>query len=257
MHFIKLTLALSKKEIQERYNNSFLGVLWAVINPLAMLAVFTFVFSKIFNVKFGGSTTSEVNFALALFLGLMMFNFFAECMSRATALITSHANIVKKISFPLETLALSTVAASYIHLLISFLVWLFAYFVFVGFPHKSAIFFPLIFAPLFILTYAFTLTLSAITVFFRDTSQLVSILLPATMFLSPIFFPVDAFPTDWVTLLYVNPLTVIIEEARSCFFYGREPNFVRLFIYSVVSISFLILGQWIFSKLKKGFADVI
>ena len=122
----ELTKASAKREVLGRYRGSVLGLMWSFFNPLFMLAVFTFVFSFIFQARWGGGSGSKPEFALVLFAGLIIFNLFAECINRAPGLILSNPNYVKKIVFPLEILPFVGLLSALFHALISLAVWLIA-----------------------------------------------------------------------------------------------------------------------------------
>ncbi len=130
----ELTKASAKREVLGRYRGSVLGLMWSFFNPLFMLAVFTFVFSFIFQARWGGGSGSKPEFALVLFAGLIIFNLFAECINRAPGLILSNPNYVKKIVFPLEILPFVGLLSALFHALISLAVWLIAYALFIGIP---------------------------------------------------------------------------------------------------------------------------
>ena len=122
----ELIKASAKREVLGRYRGSFLGVLWSFFNPLFMLAVYTFVFSVVFQARWGGGSGSKTEFALVLFAGLLVFNLFAECINRAPGLILSNTNYVKKVVFPLEILPFVALLSALFHTLISLGVWLIA-----------------------------------------------------------------------------------------------------------------------------------
>jgi lipopolysaccharide transport system permease protein len=113
-----LIITLIQREIQGRYKGSFMGVLWSIINPIFMLTIYTFVFSVVFKARWHSGNDSKTEFALVLFAGLIIFNFFSECIHRAPSLIVNNVNFVKKVVFPLEILTFVTLGShpvSFIH----------------------------------------------------------------------------------------------------------------------------------------------
>lgn len=112
-----LILALTKREIAGRYRGSFIGMLWTLINPLLMLAVYTFVFGMVFQSRWNVATNSKTEFALVLFVGLLVYNLFAECVNRAPGLILANVNYVKKVVFPLEILPWVALGTALFHML--------------------------------------------------------------------------------------------------------------------------------------------
>lgn len=253
----ELIKASAKREVLGRYRGSFLGLLWSFFNPLFMLAVFTFVFSVIFQARWGGGSGSKTEFALVLFAGLIVFNLFAECINRAPGLILSNTNYVKKVVFPLEILPFVGLLSALFHALISLGVWLIAYAIFFGIPHLTVFYLPLVLLPFCLFLMGLCWALASLGVFLRDVSQFIGVLTTALLFLSPILYPVSAFPEDYRHILYLNPLTIVVEQTRDVLFWGKTPNFFMLGIYWIVTLGIAWLCFAWFQKTRKGFADVL
>jgi lipopolysaccharide transport system permease protein len=252
-----LILALSKREVVGRYRGSFLGIFWSFFNPLLMLAVFTFVFSVVFQARWGGGSDSKTEFALVLFAGLIVFNLFSECINRAPVLILINVNYVKKVIFPLEILPWVVLGSAMFHAGISILIWMTAYTFIFGMPHVTALLLPVVFLPLALLIMGISWMLASLGVYLRDVSQFVSILTTVLMFLSPIFYPVSALPEAYQPFLLLNPLMPAIEQARNVLFWGKPPDMIMLGVYFLVSVFIAWLGFAWFQKTRKGFADVL
>lgn len=252
-----LILALIKREVVGRYRGSFLGIFWSFFNPLFMLAVFTFVFSVVFQARWGGGTGSKTEFALVLFAGLIVFNLFAECVNRAPGLILANVNYVKKVIFPLEILPWVVFGSAMFHAAISIGVWLTAYALLFGLPHITALLLPLIFLPLALLIIGVSWMLASLGVYLRDVSQFVGILTTMLMFLSPIFYPVTALPEKYRSFLLLNPLTPAIEQTRNVLFWGKISGLAMMGSYFLASLFVAWLGFAWFQKTRKGFADVL
>jgi lipopolysaccharide transport system permease protein len=252
-----LIAALVQREVVGRYRGSFMGILWSFFNPVFMLIVYTFVFSVVFKARWSGGSDSKTEFALILFAGLIVFNFFAECFNRSPTLILSNANYVKKVVFPLEILPWITVGSALFHMVISLTVWLLAYLILFGAPHVTVLLFPLIILPLLLMIMGLTWALASLGVYLRDVAQFIGILTTVLMFLSPIFYPASALPEKYQHLLMLNPLTPAIEYARDILFWGKLPDFTVLGIYLAGSALIAWLGFAWFQKTRKGFADVI
>jgi len=252
-----LILASTKREVLGRYRGSALGLLWSFFNPLFMLAIFTFVFSVIFPARWGGGSESKTEFALLLFAGLLTFNLFSECINRSPNLILGNVNYVKKVVFPLEILSFVGLLTAIFHTIISITVWLIVYTVFFGMPHVSVIFLPLVLMPYCLFLMGLSWALASLGVFMRDVSQFVGLLTSALMFLSPIFYPASAFPENYRYILYLNPLTTVIEQTRDILFWGKAPDLFMLVVYWIVTAGFAWLGFAWFQKTRKGFADVL
>lgn len=250
--------ALVKRDILGRYRGSTLGLFWSFFNPILMLAVYTFVFSVVFNARWGtGSVGSKTEYALVLFAGLIVFNMFSECVSRAPDLILSNVNYVKKVVFPLEVLSWVTLGAALFHGMISLVVWLVFYCFFFGIPHLTVLYFPIIILPLLIFSIGLSWALASFGVFLRDISQVIGVVLTMLMFLSGIFYSVSSLPEDYQMIMQMNPLVTIIEQAREVLIWGQQPDFMLLLGYLVGALFVAWIGFTWFQKTRKGFADVL
>lgn len=247
----------AKREVLGRYRGSVFGIVWSFFNPLLMLAVYTFVFSEVFKARWNAASDSKGEFALLLFSGLIIFNLFAECISRAPSLILSNPNYVKKVVFPLEILPFVVLLSAIYHAIISLGVWVTAYITLFGVPNITVLYLPLIMVPLCFLIMGLSWALASLGVFLRDVSQFIGVLITVLMFLSPIFYPATALPEKYQHLLYFNPLTPIIEQARDILYWGHSPDLIMLSIYWVITIAIAWLGFAWFQKTRKGFADVL
>ena len=252
-----LVRSATAREILARYRSSFFGVAWSFINPLLMLAVYTFIFGEVFRARWDADSGSTSEFALLLFAGLIVFNVFSECVTRAPTLIVGNPNYVKKVIFPLEILSVVSILAALYHALIAFCVWLVAYLAFVGAPPMTLVYLPLVLVPFCTLTLGLSWILAALGVFFRDISQIIGILTTALMFLSPIFYPVTAVPAAYWFIVYLNPMAFVIQQAREVMYWGRAPDFGGLSLYAVFSAAIACLGFYLFQKTRRGFADVL
>lgn len=249
--------ASAKREVLLRYRGSALGLLWSFFNPLFMLAVYTFVFSEVFKGRWNAGGESKSEFVLMLFAGMIVFNLFAECINRAPGLILSNPNYVKKVLFPLEILPFVGLVSALYHALISLGVWLTAYLVLFGFPRATILILPLVILPFTFFIMGLSWALASLGVFLRDVSQVIGVVITALMFLSPIFYPASALPENHRYLLYLNPLTPVIEETRAVLFWGNLPDFGILGLYWGVTATVAWIGFAWFQKTRKGFADVL
>lgn len=253
----RLIRALAVREIAARYRGSLLGFAWAVVQPVFMLAIYAFVFSQVFKARWPGGTGSKAEFALVLFAGLLVFNMFAEVFNRAPQLILSNANYVKRVVFPLEVLSVVSVITALFNLVVSLIVWLAFYAVAVGVPHASALLFPVALLPLVIFLTGLSWLFAALGVYLRDIAQITAIITTATMFLTPIFFPVDAIPERFRGLLDINPLAPIVHQVRDVLMWGNGIDPMSYSISLAISLAVMVVGFAFFQKVRKGFADVL
>lgn len=252
-----LISALIRREVAGRYRGSMLGLVWSFVNPVLMLAVYTFVFSEVFKARWSGGTGSKTEFAIVLFSGLITFNLFSECFNRAPALMLSNVNYVKKVVFPLEILPVVALGSALFHLLVSTSVWLLFFVLLMGIPPVTALLLPVIILPLLLLSLSVSWFLASLGVYLRDIAQFTGILTTALMFLSPIFYPISALPKEYQHLMLLNPLTVVIDQVRDILIWGRMPDWAQFGAYTMVMLLFAWLGFAWFQKTRKGFADVL
>lgn len=253
-----LAYQLAKRELTGRYRGSWLGLAWSFLNPLLMLAIYTFVFAIVFNARWGSTATEGTErFAIVLFAGLIVYWLFAECVNRAPGLILASPSYVKKVVFPLEILPVSTLGAALFHMLIS-LVVLFLGMLATGQPlHWTALLFPFVIAPLVIGTLGLMWFLSGLGVYLRDIGQAVALLTTGLMFLSPVFYPISAVPERHRYLLELSPLTQVIEATRAVLVNGQVPDLTIWFVQMIAACVLAWLGFAWFQKARKGFADVV
>lgn len=249
--------ASAKREVLGRYRGSALGLLWSFFNPLFMLAVYTFVFSEVFKARWSAGSESKTEFALVLFAGLLVFNLFAECINRAPGLILSNPNYVKKVVFPLEILPFVGLLSAAYHMLISLGVLLAAYVVLLGLPHPTALLLPLVILPFGLFVMGVSWVLASLGVYLRDISQFIGLVTTSLMFISPIFYPASALPESYRYLLYLNPLSWVIEMTRDLLLWGRTPDLGLILIYWLAAGVIACLGFAWFQKTRRGFADVL
>ncbi len=248
---------MTKREVIGRYRGSMMGILWSFFNPILMLVVYTFVFSVAFKVRWVEENANKTEFALILFVGIIIHGLFAECVNRSPVLILSNSNYVKKVVFPLEILPWVAMGSTLFHSLASMAVFLAAFFTAHFYIYWTAIFLPLVIIPLILLTMGLSWFLASIGVFLRDVGQTIGIVTNVMLFLSPVFYPVSALPESYRPLLYINPLTFVIEQARDVLIWGKYPDWLGLSVYFMASLLVASLGLAWFQKTRRGFADVL
>lgn len=258
-HYRYLLIQMIKREISYRYRGSVLGFLWSFINPLLMLAVYTFVFSVVFQARWGNGTGSEnkLDFAIILFAGLIVFNLFAEIITRAPNLILGNVNYVKRVIFPLEILPLVSIGVVSFHSFISLIVLLVVQLILKGFIPATVIYFPVIIIPLLIISLGISWFLAALAVYIRDIAHITNLLVTVLLFISAVFFPISALPENYQAIIRLNPLAAIISESRNALIFGQHPDWAMMGWMFVVAFIVAFGGYWWFQKMRKGFADVL
>lgn len=239
-----------QKEIRGKYKGSFLGVLWSFLNPLLMVLVYALVFPYIMR-------TNVDNYLVYLITGVIPWNFFTTCITTGCNCVWINGGIIKKVYFPREILPISVVAAGLINFLIScVIILLFVLFGGIGFSIQL-LWLPLIAIIQSALSLGLLFILSAINVYVRDIEYLVGFLLNLLFYATPILYTADMFPESIRWVLYLNPMTTIIESYRNIFYYQQSPALTSLMIVFAVSFIILIIGYLIFKKLERGFAEEV
>lgn len=253
-----LILQMTKRDVIGRYKGSVMGVLWSLLNPLFLLVIYTFVFSVVFKARWGaGPVESKSQFAILLFVGMIVHSLFAETLNRAPGLILNNVSYVKKIVFPLEILPAVAICAALFHALVSVFVLAVVFIVLNGYLQWTAIFLPLVLLPLIVLTLGIAWGLASLGVFLRDVAQPIGLIMTVLLFASPVFYPLTALPEFIRPWLMLNPLTFVIEQARAVLIFGQLPNWTGLAIYSLASVAIAWMGYAWFQKTRKGFANVL
>jgi lipopolysaccharide transport system permease protein len=252
-------MELVRRSITARYRGSVLGILWSLLTPLFMLAVFTFVFGSVLKAKWAGAAedASIAEFAVVLFAGLIVFQLFSEVVTAAPGLILANQNYVKKIVFPLEILVPVALGSALFHAGVSFLVLLAFVLAIHGAIAWTALLLPLVIVPFCLMILGLGWFLASLGTYVRDIGQVLGTVVTALMFLSPIFFPLTALP-EWLRpWLVLNPLALPVEEARKVLVFGQIPDFAGLAAYAIAAVLVAGAGYFWFQTTRKGFADVL
>lgn len=246
-----LLFQLTVREIKARYKQSIIGYLWILLNPLAQLLVYSFVFSIIF--KF---PTNGIPYSIFLFVGLLPWIYLQLTLSTSTLVLVDNANLLKKVSFPREILPYSIILSKLIDLLLAYIL-LIGFMIFYQLPFYPSIVFiiPLFFIQI-ILMCGLALFLSCANLFYRDVQYVTNLALLVWMYLTPIVYPLSLVPNNIIFVYKLNPMVGIIEGYRSALF--NTPFDTGIIIWSaLISIIIFITGFWIFKRSEKVFADIV
>jgi lipopolysaccharide transport system permease protein len=245
------------REVAGRYRGSFFGLAWSFFHPLFMLAIYTVVFTMVFEAKWSGPEDSQVGFSLVLFVGMILHGFFSECLTRAPGLVLGNVNYVKKVVFPLEILPPAALGSALFHAAISFVVLLGMFAVLHGLPPATLVAAPLVLAPLALFGLGASWFLASLGVYVRDVGQMAGVLSTVLLFVSPVFYSVNAVSEGMNWILKINPLAATITQMRGVVLWGQWPDWGALAAYAAVSFVFAWLGYAWFQKTRTGFADVL
>jgi lipopolysaccharide transport system permease protein len=252
-----LLARLAWREVQARYRGSWLGPLWSLLTPLMMLAVYTFVFSVVFQARWGEGLESRTDFALALFASLTAFNMFAETVASAPMLILGNRNYVKRVVFPLEILPVARLLSNLVQAGFGFAAFAAATLIVKGALPWTIVLLPVVLLPLCLLSLACALFLSSLGVFVRDIQQVVSLVVTMLMFLSAVFYPLSSLPAELQPVVSLNPLVPIVEDVRRVCLQGMLPQWSTWAPATAVSLLLTMAGLLWFMKSKNAFADVL
>ncbi len=252
-------MVLARRDLAHRFTGSLLGRFWLVLSPLIMLGIYVYFFGAVLQAKWslGPVQNSLASFAVMIFSGLILHQFFSECITRAPELVLSNPNYVKKIIFPTEILSIVALLSTSLQLLISLLILMA---VFAWMSHVvfwTWLYIPFIYLPFMLITLGIMWFLASLGVFLRDLRQIIQFVAAALLFLSPVFYPMDRLPEALQFLKYVNPLVIVIEQSRLVLFAGIAPDGLVLATFYSVSFILAAAGYCFFMRSKPAFADVI
>jgi homopolymeric O-antigen transport system permease protein len=252
----ELIFSLAKRDLLTRYKGSVLGLVWALVTPVVMIAIFTFIFAGIFGARFGASN-SHWDYALYLFCGLVPWTMFQETLQQAATTIVSHANLVKRVVFPLETLPVAQAFSALGNQLFATVGLLLAIIVIQHQLPITTLWLPLVLIPQLLLTIGAAWLIASLGVFLRDIVQGVSLVLMAWMYLTPIIYPESIVPERFRRFINLNPFTPLVRSYRRIFLEGLPPDWSGLGYFTLIALIVFIFGYWWFARTRKNFADVI
>ena len=253
---LHLILSLTRRELASRYRGSFLGFLWTLLTPVVMIAIFTIIFAGIFNARFGASS-SHWDYALYLFCGLLPWNAFQESVQLSSTTIVAHANLVKRVVFPLETLPVSLTLAAAANQMFGTLVLVVAAVILRRELHPTLIYLPVILVPQLIATFGAAWLVASLGVFVRDIVQGIVLVLMAWMYLTPIVYPESLVPAAYRSAINLNPFTPLVRNYRRVVLDGISPDWQGLAYFLAFALVVFVGGYWWFARTRKNFADVI
>lgn len=241
--------SLVRRELRGRYKGSALGFLWTYINPLCQIIVYSAVFSVIFRVQ-------VEKFYLYLTIGMMPWVFFNTSVQGGSTCVRAQADMVKKIYFPREVIPVSYVTSAFVNMLLSFIiVFLVVAVSGFGFYWKALLYLPVIMLFEYLLALGIAMGVSAVTVYFRDLEQIISVLMMAWIYVTPIMYTIDFVPEEYRTLIMLNPMTPIVEVYHQILYYRMTPTANYLILAGVTSCVAFLAGALAFALLERNFAE--
>lgn len=248
--FKEMIKSWTKKELRTRYKGSFLGFLWTFVNPLLQLLVYSLIFPFLMKLK-------QENYAMFLFVALIPWNFFTNALQGGCGLFVYNSSMVTKVYFPREVLPLSYTLSGIMNMVFSYMIVFPMLILFKVNFTWNLLWLPILFVSQGILCLGITLLVSSINVYLRDLEYLISVLLMALYFMTPIMYEISSIPEKLQKVLYLNPMTGYVILYRNVTYSGRALDF-GLYLYSLgYSIVILIVGYLVFLKLQRKFTEVL
>jgi lipopolysaccharide transport system permease protein len=252
----QLIAALTARDLKARYRGSILGFFWSLANPLLLLGVYTLVFTKFFPQQVVRP------YPLFLFSGILAWTFFAAAVLESTTSISANAGLIKKVMFPAEALPLVVVLSHLVHFALALPVLLAAVAVFALLgsfsPSATMLLIPLLMLLQSLFVAGIALTVSSASVLFRDLRDIVANLMQLGFFVTPVIYLVDKIEMRALrALLRINPMTPFVVAYQDLFFFGRLPNLSDTILILAYSIGSLLLGFFVFERLRDTLAEAI
>lgn len=247
-----LLYTLSMHRIKVRYKQSVLGIAWAVLQPLALMLIYTVIFSLIARMPSDGAP-----YAIFAYVALLPWTYFSTTLTNATNSLVSHSSLVAKVYFPREILPLTYVIAAFFDLLIAstVLAGLLIYYK-VSLTLNALYVAPIILVLTVFIT-AMAFFFSATQVRFRDIGVGMSLLLQLWMFATPVVYPLSAVPQRLRPFYMVNPMVGLVENFRRVVLQGAPPDFQMLGISALISFILLPVAYIYFKRVESTVADII
>ncbi len=253
----QLTLEMARRDISDRYIGQMFGTLWAIMHPLTLMAVYTFVFVVVFKIKIGGTAEMPLDYTTYLLCGLIPWMSFQEAMSKGSIAITANANLVKQAVFPIEILPVKGAIASTITMCIYFVILV----IYVLFSHHSLLW-TYAFLPLIILFHTITAIgisylLAAVGAYIKDMKDFVQVFCIMGIYLIPVVYLPEFVPPLFRPLLYFNPFSYYSWVYQDALYFGRFEHWWAWIFVAINSVFVFTFGYWVFKKLKVMFGSVL
>jgi lipopolysaccharide transport system permease protein len=247
----ELLVVLTMRDIKVRYKQTVLGVAWAILQPFTTMVVFTIFFGHLAKMPSDGYP-----YPVFVYSALLPWTFFANAITNSSNSLVGSAHLINKVYFPRLIIPLSSVGAGLIDFVTASSILL-ALMLFYGVGWSlNLLMAPVLLAEVMFIAVGVGICLSALTVTYRDFRYVVPFMIQVWMFVTPIIYPSSLIPTQWRWLVYLNPMSGLIENFRAVFL-GRAFDYIGLGISTGIAISLFIVGIAYFEQVERRFADVI
>ena len=245
-----------QREFQSRYRNSMLGGLWAILNPLATIFIYTVIFSQLMKVRLPG-INDTLAYSVYLCAGILTWGLFAEIIQRCQTVFIDNANMLKKLNFPRICLPVIVVLNAGVNFVISFGLF-FCFLIVVGrFPGWVIWCVPLVLVVQVALAMGLGVVLGIMNVFFRDVGQIVGIILQFWFWFTPIVYPMSILPEPVQFLIRLNPMTSVVSAYQSILVYGRSPDWYSVIPAAILALVVCLLAVGLYRRRAGEMVDEI
>jgi lipopolysaccharide transport system permease protein len=253
----QLTWEMTKREITDRYPGQVFGVLWVIVHPLLLMAVYVFIFAFVFKQKIGGTVELPLDYTAYLLCGLIPWLSFQESMNKSASAIVGHGNLVKQVVFPIEILPVKGVISSFLTQLVTTTILVLYVLISHGALPWSYLLMPVLFFFQLLAMIGVSYIFSAVGVYFRDLKEFVQAFGTVGMYIMPIFYLPDQVPRIFQPLLYLNPFSYLAWCYQDVFYFGRFEHPWSWAVFACLSVATFSLGYRVFRKLRVMFGNVL
>jgi ABC-2 type transport system permease protein len=249
---------LAQREWSQSYQGSYLGLVWALLSPLLMVALLTLIFSEVLGIRFREVTgDSALNFGLYLYCGLLPFMVYAQALTAGSNVIRRNSNLVQGVVFPVEILPVTTIITSLIQSLFGVGALMLILVVLEGRLHLTALLVPLVMVPQLVFTLGLCYLMATIGTYVPDIRETLRAFVRASFFITPILWPTGKVPEEWSFLVDYNPLAWLVESYRRLILNGELPNAEAALYFSLFALALFVVGFVVYNRVKQNFADLL
>jgi len=250
---------LAQREWARSYQGSYLGLVWALLSPLMMVAMLTLIFSELIGIRFREVMgDSALNFGLFMYCGLLPFMVFAQALTKGAGVIRSNSNLVQGVVFPVEILPMTTIVTSLIQSLFGVGALMLMLGVLEGrLPHLTVLLLPLVMVPQLVFTLGLCYLVATVTTYVPDIRETFRAFVRAMFFITPILWPTGRVPEEWSFLVDYNPLAYLVESYRRLILDGELPGLEGSIYFSLFALALFVVGFALYNRFKHNFADLL
>lgn len=248
----ELLWILTQREIKVRYKQTALGILWAIVQPLSLMLIFTLVFSYFTTINSEG-----LPYPVFSYTSLLPWIFFQTAIQFGSMSVVNNSGLITKVWFPREILPFSSVFAAFVDFLIASTLLLGLMFWYQIVPSATSLWLLILIPLQLAMTVGIALLTAALVVLFRDLKFVIPLLLQLLFYATPIIYSINIIPDRFFRLVLANPLTGLIDSYRRVLLLGQPPHPVYLATSTIIGLLLLVGGYWFYKRVDEGFADII